>query len=102
MRDFFASFQAAVVDALVANAMSAERAYGSGKIAVTGGVAANGALRARFRDMREAAGGKPAVFFPEPALCTDNAAMVAARAYHDYRAGAFSPMALNASPSAAL
>jgi len=42
------------------------------------------------------------VFFPPPALCTDNAAMVAARAYYDYVAGCFSPLTLNAMPTAAL
>ncbi|MCL2058823.1 MAG: tRNA (adenosine(37)-N6)-threonylcarbamoyltransferase complex transferase subunit TsaD [Oscillospiraceae bacterium] len=109
-RDFCASYQAAVVDALVMNTMAAERSLGSGKIVVAGGVAANGALRERFRVAAEAASsaaeaeavGKTSVYFPPPPLCTDNAAMVAARAYHDYVAGVFSPLTLNATSTAAI
>jgi len=102
MRDFFASFQAAVVEALVTNAVAAEREHKTGKIAVTGGVAVNGALRAEFKKASdsESGGCKFSLYIPAPILCTDNAAMVAARGYHDYLAGAFSPMSLNASPSA--
>ena len=99
MRDFYASYQAAIVDALVANAVAVEREARTGKIVVAGGVAANGAFRARFLEEERSAGFFK-VYFPEPGLCTDNAAMVAARAYHDYAAGAFSPLTLNASPSA--
>jgi len=101
LRNFYASYQAAIVDALVENTMAAERSLRSGKIVVAGGVAANGALRERFRLAAEECGGIK-IFFPPPALCTDNAAMVAARAYHDYAAGKFSPFTLNASPTAAL
>ena len=100
MRDFYASYQDAIVDALAANTLAAEREHGSGKIVVAGGVAANGALRERLYGIQEAGGGALRVFFPPPRLCTDNAAMVAARAYHDYAAGAFSPLTLNASASA--
>ena len=96
-KDFFASYQAAIVDALAANTISAEKALNTGKIVVTGGVAANRALRERFLSDAEVAGGKIRLFAPPPRLCTDNAAMVAARAYHDYAAGAFSPLTLDAS-----
>jgi N6-L-threonylcarbamoyladenine synthase len=99
-KDFYASYQAAIVDALVMNAVNAERALKTGKIVLAGGVAANGALRDRFRSVGEIAEGKIRFFVPARALCTDNAAMVAARAYHDYAAGVFSPLTLNASSTA--
>ena len=102
MKNFYASYQAAIVDALVANTMSAGKSAGARKIVVAGGVAANGALRERFRAAAEADGRGLGVYFPPPELCTDNAAMVAAKAYHDYAAGAFSPLTLNASPTASL
>jgi N6-L-threonylcarbamoyladenine synthase len=101
-RDFYASYQAAVTDALVINTLRAEKDADTGKIVVAGGVAANGALRERFQNAEAASGGRLNAYFPPPALCTDNAAMVAARAYHEYAAGAFSPLTLNASPTANL
>ena len=125
MKNFYASYQAAIVDALATNTMAAEKTAGTGKIVVAGGVAANGALRAKFyaaannasagasdsahpgaaknaRPAGDDAAGRIKIYFPPPALCTDNAAMVAAKAYYDYAAGAFSPLTLNASPTAAL
>ena len=74
--DVAASFEAAAIDVLVAKArraMSTERAR---NIAVVGGVAANRHLRERMAAAGEADGF--AVVFPPPALCTDNAAMIAA------------------------
>ena len=104
MRDFYASYQAAIVDALVNNTLAAERGAGTGKIVVAGGVAANGALRRRFAEAAAngETGSPVTVFFPPPALCTDNAAMVAAAAYHDYIAGNFSDLTINAAPAATL
>jgi N6-L-threonylcarbamoyladenine synthase len=72
--DLAASFQAAVVDVLIAKTADAARASGVGRICICGGVAANQALRA-------AAAGLPApVSIPPFFLCTDNAAMIAAAA----------------------
>ena len=73
--DVAASFQEAVVDALVTRTMAAARDLGAASVRLTGGVACNRRLRAR---LEEAAGrdGLPFVC-PPPALCTDNAAMVA-------------------------
>lgn len=106
IRDFYASYQAAVVDVLVTNTIAAEREWGTGKIVVAGGVAANGALRARFYEVAEKSGkingNRLEIFIPPAGLCTDNAAMVAAKAYHDYIAGRFSPLTLNAAPTAAI
>jgi N6-L-threonylcarbamoyladenine synthase len=72
--DLAASFQVAAVDQLVAGLAAAADRTGSTTIAVVGGVAANRALReavaARFRGLH--------VVVPPFALCTDNAAMIAA------------------------
>ncbi|MDX1649970.1 MAG: tRNA (adenosine(37)-N6)-threonylcarbamoyltransferase complex transferase subunit TsaD [Myxococcota bacterium] len=74
--DLAASFQAAATDVLVAKARRAAAREGLGRVAVVGGVAANGRLR---REMQRAgAEDGLEVFFPPLALCTDNAAMIAA------------------------
>jgi N6-L-threonylcarbamoyladenine synthase len=78
--DLAASFQAAVADVLAdrcANAMTAfAQAHApAATLVVAGGVAANQVLRARLGGVAEAHGF--AFMAPPPALCTDNAAMVA-------------------------
>lgn len=83
--DAAASFQAAVTNALVTRAMEAAEKNGVRWLALGGGVAANGYLRgaianaAAARDIR--------VAIPPMSLCTDNAVMVAARAYDLFKAG---------------
>ena len=71
-----ASFQDAVVDVLVRKAVTAAEELNATCIMVSGGVAANSALRGRLAE--EA---RVPVLVPPLALCTDNAAMVAACAY---------------------
>jgi N6-L-threonylcarbamoyladenine synthase len=68
--DLAASYQRAIVRALVARAHEAAEQTGATKIAVVGGVAANSELRAALPE---------AAFAPLP-LCTDNAAMIASAA----------------------
>jgi N6-L-threonylcarbamoyladenine synthase len=68
--DLAASYQRAIVRALVSRAEEAAEQIGASRIAVVGGVAANSELRAALPD---------AVFAPL-ALCTDNAAMIASAA----------------------
>lgn len=95
--DVAASFQKAVIDVLVGNAMAAVETYGSDKFAIAGGVASNGALR---QAMEEACREKGVAFYhPSPVLCTDNAAMIGAAAYYEYRAGVRSGLDLNAVPN---
>ncbi|HVY62206.1 MAG TPA: tRNA (adenosine(37)-N6)-threonylcarbamoyltransferase complex transferase subunit TsaD, partial [Planctomycetota bacterium] len=79
------SFQEAAVDALVAKVKRAVKQTGLRQVAVGGGVACNG----RLREKLEAAGakGRFRAFFPPRALCTDNAAMIAALAYFNWKAG---------------
>lgn len=83
--DAAASFQRAVVHALVTRAVDAAKRCGVRWIALAGGVAANGALRAALAEAAGAAGFRTAV--PPIGLCTDNAVMVAARGHEHYAAG---------------
>ncbi|MDR1060391.1 MAG: hypothetical protein LBL83_04075 [Clostridiales bacterium] len=101
MRDFFAGFQKAIVDALVDNTIRAEMENRTGRIVLAGGVAANSLLRARFAEEAAKLPGV-ALYCPPPQLCTDNAAMVACAAHGKFAAGEFSPLTLNASPGAAM
>ncbi|MBC7105484.1 MAG: tRNA (adenosine(37)-N6)-threonylcarbamoyltransferase complex transferase subunit TsaD, partial [Firmicutes bacterium] len=74
--DVAAGFQEAVVDVLVEKTVLAARRHGVETVLLAGGVAANGRLRRR---LQERAGGCRVVV-PPPALCTDNAAMIACAA----------------------
>jgi N6-L-threonylcarbamoyladenine synthase len=76
--DVAASFQAAVVDVLVAKLLRVAAQTGLSTVVIGGGVAANSALRRRLVDDGVAAGLH--VVVPSVELCTDNAAMVAAAA----------------------
>ena len=80
--DICASFQAAVVDVLVSKSLAAAEEMGAVTVIVGGGVACNGRLREKM--IAESARSGVAVRFPEPGLCTDNAAMVAGLACHVY------------------
>jgi N6-L-threonylcarbamoyladenine synthase len=93
-------FQDAVVRDLVERSMSAAESISAESVLVSGGVAANSALRAAFEARGKAAGIE--VFFPSRALSTDNAAMIAAAAYPRFRAGIFADAGLNADPSLTL
>jgi N6-L-threonylcarbamoyladenine synthase len=73
--DMAASVQAAIVDVLCAKALRALRATGLQRLVVAGGVGANTALRAQLDAACRQVGAR--VHYPEPALCTDNGAMVA-------------------------
>ena len=95
--DIAASFQQAVVDVLVDNAIRAAKDYHMDRLAIAGGVASNGALRAAM----EAACEKEGIRFyrPSPMFCTDNAAMIGVAAYYEYRKGTRHGWDLNAVPN---
>ncbi len=76
VKDVAASFQAAVVDVLVARSLEAVRQVGARQLVVAGGVACNSELRARLEAAALEEG--LTLFIPSPELCTDNAAMIAA------------------------
>jgi N6-L-threonylcarbamoyladenine synthase len=83
--DLIASFQNAVVRDLVERTLAAADASRVDSIFVSGGVACNSLLRARFVETSRTQGFR--VFFPSAALCTDNAAMIAAAGYYKLKAG---------------
>lgn len=92
--DLAASFQAAVVRALVKRTIAAAQDLGFSTIAVGGGVAANRGLRSALAAAADPLGLK--VVFPPMAYCTDNAAMIACAAVAHFEAGRRSPMNLGA------
>ena len=95
--DVAASFQKAVTDVLVENAMHAVREYGAEKFAIAGGVAANSALRGAMKEACEKQGID--FYYPSPVYCTDNAAMIGAAAYYEYLSGTRHGWDLNAVPN---
>ncbi|HMD52608.1 MAG TPA: tRNA (adenosine(37)-N6)-threonylcarbamoyltransferase complex transferase subunit TsaD, partial [Solirubrobacteraceae bacterium] len=74
--DLAASYQRAIVESLALRTERALERTGIDRLAVGGGVAANGELRRRLREL----GAARAIHIPSPALCTDNAAMIASAA----------------------
>ncbi len=78
--DVAASFQAAVVDVLVQKAQRAARQVGARGLVLGGGVAANSLLREEFLSACTQSGIRG--FLPSRAMCTDNAAMIAAAGWH--------------------
>lgn len=98
--DVAASFQAAVVDVLVAKARRAAREVGAKALALGGGVAANSLLRERFVAACEADGIRS--FVPSRAYCTDNAAMIASAGWHRLRSDGPTPLDSGAYPNLSL
>ena len=79
VNDLAASFQAAVVDALVTKTERAAMAYGVTAVHLAGGVSANSALRQEMKAKLSIP-----VRYPPPILCTDNAAMIGAAAHWQF------------------
>ena len=95
--DIAASFQQAVVDVLVQKTVEAAGRAGVRSICLAGGVAVNQALQDRMRERAERE--KIRVFFPPPALCADNAGMIAATGHYYLERRIVSPMTLAPLPS---
>lgn len=95
--DVAASFQAAVQAVLVEKSIQAVRNCGCPTLVVAGGVAANRSLRQALTERCESEGIR--FYCPDIILCTDNAAMIACRAYYQWRIGDIAPLTLNAVPS---
>jgi N6-L-threonylcarbamoyladenine synthase len=89
-----ASFQAALVDALVGKTVAAAQAHGATEIFVAGGVSANQALKAEFERRSPVP-----VRVPPLRLCTDNAAMIAAAANFRLLAGQRDALDIDAMPN---
>jgi N6-L-threonylcarbamoyladenine synthase len=95
--DVAASFQEAVVDVLVAKARRAVAATGARGLCLAGGVAANSLLRRRVAEACREDG--VAALVPSLAMCTDNAAMIAAAGQWRLAHGGPSPLTLGADPN---
>lgn len=95
--DIAASFQKAVTDVLVENAMLAVKEHGVSKFAIAGGVASNSTLREAMRSACEKNGIQ--FYHPSPIYCTDNAAMIGVAAYYEYINGTRHGWDLNAIPN---
>lgn len=95
--DVAASFQAAVVDAIVSHTVEAAKTYHMDKVALAGGVASNTALREAMKERCAKEGLR--FYYPSPILCTDNAAMIGCAAYYEYLSGTRHGLDLNAVPN---
>ncbi len=95
--DVAASFQEAVVDVLVAKARAAADTVGATAVCLGGGVAANSRLREVFLAACESDGRRG--YAPSLALCTDNAAMVAAAGWWRLSLDGPSPLDTGADPN---
>lgn len=94
VEDLCASFQKAVVRALEIKVELAVRMTGVTQVTLSGGVAANSALRETVLRRKNWS-----VFLPPAVLCTDNGAMVAAAAYSGYRRGRRGSLDLSPDPA---
>lgn len=94
VEDLAASFQAAVVDVLVSKTLAAAKQYQAKELLVAGGVSANRALREAFLVQKTFP-----VHIPTLALCTDNAAMIAAAGYHHHILGRHDPHDMDVLPT---
>jgi N6-L-threonylcarbamoyladenine synthase len=100
INDICASFQRAVVEALLDRTFESARWFAARSVGISGGVSANSRLRADAQ-ARGARAGLP-VFLPSIALSTDNAAMIAAAGLRRLAAGNPAGLDLNAEATLAL
>lgn len=95
--DLCASFQQAVTDMLITNSIKAINQTNSKKFVIAGGVSRNSYIRKAFTDLGKEMNLE--IYYPEPILCTDNGAMIAAQGYYNYIKGDRADLNLNAVPN---
>ncbi|MBF2640606.1 tRNA (adenosine(37)-N6)-threonylcarbamoyltransferase complex transferase subunit TsaD [Listeria seeligeri] len=96
--DMAASFQASVVDVLVAKTIRAAKKYQINQLLLAGGVAANQGLRAQLIQEVEMELPDTELIIPPLSLCGDNAAMIAAAGTVSFLQGKLSDFEMNADP----
>ena len=96
-KDVCACFQKTIVDSLSEKALLALHDYKLDTLVLAGGVSANTALRENLAELLYAEGKK--LYYPDAIFCTDNAGMIAMRAYYLYLSGYRSNFKLNADPA---
>ena len=95
--DMAASFQERIAQILSKKLLSAAADTGAKTVCLAGGVAANGRLRQLVNDGAQKFGAK--VLLPALKYCGDNAAMIAAQGYYEYRDGNLADLSLNGLPT---
>jgi N6-L-threonylcarbamoyladenine synthase len=98
--DIAASFQQALINALVENVARAHEQFSTRAVALAGGVASNRTLRQALAKLGEQRGFQ--LYFPDPVFCTDNAAMIARAAQFHLSNGKRSPLSLAPEPGLVL
>ena len=98
--DLCASFQENVTEVLSEKAIALCKELHINRLSIAGGVSANGKLREKMEEKAKQEGIE--FFCPKLILCTDNAAMIAAAAYHEWKKGNFAGHDVNAYPSLSL
>ena len=81
--DLAASFQQALLDVIIQKTIAAVQERGEKRVVMAGGVSANSHLREQMQAACDANGIR--LYRPDPVLCTDNGAMIAAAAYYKYQ-----------------
>ena len=78
------------------NTLKASKELNTNKIALAGGVSSNTFIRESFLNLEKKG---YEIYYPEPILCTDNAAMIASAGYYRYKTGVNADLTLNAVPN---
>ncbi len=94
IHDIAASVQDAIIQPLIKKTLRKARKLEIKQVLISGGVAANSALRHKMTHAAKRQGIE--VFYPSLELCTDNAAMIAAAAIPKFKAGDFAELSVNA------